>query len=207
VLGDLNERNYEEKLKAENVIYIREKPVKLPVENFDILFSGRIDFETADGTGKCVHELKSVSSEYVRKNTIRYGKYKPENLAQCVAYMIRTETDIGKLVYTFYEDAKTANPVQQESRVFDITLDAKGTIFVDAKPTIYTVQDQIRFQFVAAQVLSEPQVYHRPFNWDSKWGSPCKFCDYKGICEKWDLGEVSSSIEFLEQCEQSIKKE
>lgn len=198
-IGALNEENYEKKLRAANISYLRESPIKVELENTDgVLFSGRADFIHQAADIEHVIELKATDSKNKLRNVIKNGKYVIENLAQLVAYMIHTKTVAGYLIYNFFEQPKGEERWEQKAgRAFHVGIDNNGAVIVDGKATEYTVHDQISHTLTAASVINNPVVWDRPYNWSQPFNSPCGYCPFRATCDKYDSGNIEGVEAFV----------
>lgn len=200
IRGAFNEAEYEKKLQADGRDYVREKFVQDVIPGSKVPFQGSIDYLVSGNDCDEVHELKSTESKNKLRD-IKSGKYTTENLAQCISYMITTNTVIGKLIYTFFQLDTTQEPalyVENYTRTFEILIDNSGRIVVDSTPTKWTVYDQLLHRTTSAKVVEEGIVWDRPHNWDLMWGSPCKFCPFSAACEKYDSGSIEGADAFVE---------
>lgn len=143
-------------------------------------------------TDKVVFELKSVSSRstwdlVTKKNTPKLG-----NLAQTVNYMVSRETQQGYLVYSLYAYvAGLALP----DKFFDVTIDNDGNVLVDSNQTGYTVEHIIADRQMKARVLENNEVFPvKPVNPTSSQ-SPCHYCPFQGLCDKWDKATKGKETE------------
>ena len=149
--------------------------------------------------GLIIHETKGTLDQSSTHNSvIKQGKVKLNQLAQLVFYMIRKKTNKGKLVCGAYRLLPSGLLEQTALREFKIEFNEAGQILVDKVPFQYTIEDQLNHQLTTAEVLKTETIWDRPEGFDSKWASPCKFCDYSDVCTKWDAGELTSKEEILE---------
>lgn len=150
-----------------------------------VQLSGRCDFLLE----REIHETKgslSKSAGYVLK-----GKFKVGHLSQLVTYMLHWDKPIGRIVFAAYKEAGDAFK-ETGRRTFTITLGHGGGVLVDDLNTPYFVQDLLAHRNTAAVLLSERRVHpERPLNHDAKFGSPCAYCPFKTVCDKYDAGALT----------------
>ena len=91
-------------------------------------------------------------------------------------------------------------------REFKVEFGKSGEILVDGVAYPLTVRDQLTHQLNSAEVLRDEVIWDRPDNADSAWKSPCKFCTYKEVCNKYDQGKIKSKEEVIGAIEEEIKK-
>lgn len=216
--GALNEALYGKRLAEEGLEYVEEEVVKRPIGDTGVLLSGRADFRVKreeDGPFN-VEELKSTESDNVHRTVIRNRKLYPENLAQLISYMIDTESEKGRLIYTYYKRNergelyhpepyvnKRKNYVETE-RIFEVDIDEFGRVHVDGEASQWTVYDVLAHRFAAADVIKNNRVADRPFNHDAVWGSPCEYCDFRVTCERWDKDEIKDEKSFIEEARSEL---
>lgn len=147
--------------------------------------SGRCDF-LLEGE---VHETKaslSKSSSHVLK-----GNPKVSHLSQLVSYMLHWGKPLGRIIFAAYKETKDGFSKTGE-RHFSVTLAQDGRVLVDTNPTPYYAQDLLSHRLQAAQLLTARKVHEaRPLNWDAKFGSPCTYCPFNKVCDKYDAGELT----------------
>ena len=132
-------------------------------------------------------------------------EYKPENLAQLIAYMVSRETQYGHLMYSFYEKDEENNKwVHKENKVFHVYIEDNGDIFVDGKKSEYNVKNYLTHRIKSGIYLAEKEIGPRPNNWYAKWGSPCHFCPFSGVCNKYDMNLINDVDTFLDECNNAI---
>lgn len=219
VLGALNEERYEKEdvasypdLKSAE----REQEIKNPLSfNSSYLFSGRADFvtESYGNPNVVVHENKSADSTNTRLEVIRKGNYVPENLAQLVSYMDQKKTPYGVLSYDFYERGKSKKQedvskwYRREGRRFAVEINKNGIILVDQQASLFSIRDLWDHQKAQVRCIENDEIGPRPYNWEQKWGSPCTFCKFKPVCDRWDSEEIKTTKEFVEESNNVIKKQ
>lgn len=199
IRGAFNENEYERKLQAEGVEYVREKFAQDTIPGSSVPFQGSIDYFVSGTDCNEVHELKSTESKN-KLREIKAGRYTTENLAQAISYMIAENTVVGKLIYTYFELNSTTSTYEQKyTRTFEINIDNSGRIVVDNTPTKWTVYDQLLHRTTSAKVVEEGIVWDRPHNWELMWGSPCKYCPFAKACDAYDKGSIEGTDAFVDE--------
>jgi hypothetical protein len=160
----------------------------------------------SDSSGVTVHELKSTESKNVLREVIKNGKFKTENLAQLVSYMISVGTDKGELRYAYMEPDAAGNYTIKKERAFDIKIDDFGRLIIDGKPNRFTVYDQMAHTQMAAKCIDEDIIWDRPINYAAAFGSPCNYCAFKEACTSWDSGVIESVDDFVSVSKQFVKE-
>lgn len=207
-LGKINEDRFAARLDAQNVVYFREVEFQVPTSVPGITVSGHIDFTIyKDGKPDFAIELKSVTGKTAIANVFKKGHWKTENLAQLVCYLSVMHLTQGQLIYTSYDDAAAVDPQQIDQRIFDVSIDDFGKIFVNSNPTQYTVYDMWAHQEGAAAVIKSGAVSERPYRATVPFIGPCHFCDFKATCDAWDQGAIESANAFVEHAKSTLKKE
>jgi hypothetical protein len=201
-LGSVNEDRHEQQLIASNEKYLREFEVLSTVASVpEISSSGHIDFLITDGTNPTrVDELKSVQSTNTRRNVIRNGEYVTENLAQLVAYMGEARVGKGRLIYSFYDKGKVT-----EERIFNVSIDDFGKIWVDSRPTNFAFNDVVAHRVAAAKVIRDKTVASRPYRWELQFVSPCTWCVFKAACDAHDSSVSGGTDSFVEKAKQCLE--
>ncbi len=212
VLGELNEENYENTIQTPDAHntplkdYDREKVLKGPLAVYPgAVFSGRADFITYHNELQhpIVHENKSSDSKNTRREVIRKGVPKWDNVAQIVSYMLYMQIPYGILRYDYYECVKGGSVTnkkdwrQKEGRYFEIEFDDDGQILVDTVRSQYNTSHLLAHQKATMHHVENDLIGPRPNNWNAKFGSPCHWCWVKEVCNMYDAGEITSSREFL----------
>lgn len=206
-VGATHEIRQDQKLSERDDVddYTLEVPLKGSILGADgVEYSGRADaiVKYSDGT-KEVQEFKSTISKTARREVIRKGNVKLNQLAQLVSYMIQEECENGRLVAGYYE-LDGEDFICTEEREFVVKINDEGLILVDGEPSGYRVQDQLAHMQKAAQIIKDDVIGERPLNWQQKWGGPCSFCPMKNTCDKIDQG--LSKEEALESAKQDIEQ-
>ena len=211
IRGAFNEEEYKKKLERDKIPYLDETKVVEQIGDTGVIFSGRVDIRVdPDNTGEfpVPEELKSTESKSKKSAVISGGKYGLNQMAQLVAYMVALRSTIGRLIFTYYDRAKDgtysrppdkmyAGRLLKSERIFEVEVDERGTLVIDNKPSQWTVDDQLLWRQTAAEVINSGEVWERPFNYDSNYGSPCKFCEFSQTCQKWDDGILNTTEEFV----------
>jgi hypothetical protein len=200
MVGARHEYNHAGRLHDEGVAFHRELSMGEQVPGTEVIYTGRCDFLLPGS----VDETKATFSASAKNYILRKGQWKVSHLAQLVGYLWQQEFKKGRIVVGVYEfhpeDIFTGNEYHHiGTRDFQVEIQDDGQIFLDTKPTPYYVQDQLAHVHVAARVVQERKVWpERPFGWQNKWGSPCHFCKFKGLCDKYEAGGVSEADSFTE---------
>lgn len=148
-----------------------------------VMRSGRCDYITYHDGFRVIHELKTSQSKNTLYKIIRKGELNINHMAQLVFYLIYFEETRGKLVVRYHPKAET--------RIFKVTVEDGGEVFVDGKKFQFTIENQIQHQLMAANVIKElPKV-------DKPMGNACSWCNYKDVCEKYDQKDQTLK-QFLE---------
>jgi hypothetical protein len=212
-LGKWNEDRYADYLTScggvEGTSFFRETEVKRVSSKVPgVTISGHADFIFigADGKTARVDELKSVTSKNVRRDVIKNGKFKTENLAQLVAYMGELDCVHGKLIYSYYENTESDPyaPKLVDERTFVVHIDDYGRIEVDGEPTKFTAYDVIAHRNVAVSIIGSHTIRERPYMHDAPFGSPCHFCEFKPACDANDSGEIEGAVAFVERARKLV---
>jgi len=193
-LGHLNEELFIKHYLADAFVK-REAEIREPItENID--FVGHVDVEIEG----LLFELKSVSSNNTWK-IVKDGGYKVSNLAQAVSYMFSRQLQTGYLVYSLY--AYVAG-IDLPDVFLEITIDAEGEILVNNKKTGYSLEHIVLDRQTKAMVLENDLVYpERPVNPKGD-KSPCYYCPFKTVCDKWDKKEISTTQEFINETKEIV---
>lgn len=196
IMGKVNEDRHEKTLKGRQ--FTRELEVQRDSPINGVSVRGHIDFLIDDPDQLIVDELKHVQSKNVRRDVIRKGRPKTENLAQTVNYMWQARTTVGRLKYSFYEE-DTNNQLYYctEERTFDVRIDDFGRILIDGVATKFTIYDQLAHQAQAATALKEQKILQRPDGWQAPFVSPCAYCPAKSTCDLFDKGKIESTDAFV----------
>lgn len=182
-VGALHEDLYAVKLGP--TLKARELPVRRELSN-GVLQSGRMDFIL---TNDEIHETKGSYSETVKRGPIGKGEPKLNHLAQLVTYLINAKQPVGKLIYGYYEETPDGKDlVLKAERAIEVRIGEDGTILIDGAISEWNVADQLKHTELAANALTDSQVPPRPINADDGYASPCRFCDFRTACDKYDEG-------------------
>jgi hypothetical protein len=134
---------------------------------------------------------------------VQKGKFKLNNLAQLVSYMLIDDTHQGVLAYTNFIYSPAAKEILPEGKKsygiswdkmiptikeYKITFDYK-TILVDGVALEdVTIDNSIEHMLRSTQVIKDREV-SRIIPKDS---GACYFCAYKQVCERFNNGEITS---------------
>ncbi len=220
VIGELNEERYlVEVAEKDGRPFSREMALRSSVNSFDsVTLSGRADFVYHDPSMVEVIELKAISSYAKQRDVMDGGHYKPENLAQLIAYMVVLNSTKGRLKYTRWKNKKLSKSAKDilksadkndyeaiSDRTFQVEVDDFGRIIVDGTPSKFTVNDYLAHLHTAATVVTEGLIYDRPFNWDAKFGSPCEWCPFNKACDEYDQGNIEDVEVFVSIAKQCLE--
>lgn len=152
-------------------------------------------------------ELKSVSSTSSYEKVFVKGAPKFENVIQLVNYLISLELTSGSLVYinTIYHTHKgTKNSYKAgagEIKKFSIDISDEGMVQINSQDTAVHINAVLDFRDKAAHIIEDDIVEPlRPF---SDTFSPCNFCFFKKVCDRFDASNFSTN-DFIEQCKQQV---
>jgi CRISPR/Cas system-associated exonuclease Cas4 (RecB family) len=160
-------------------------------------FEGHADVVTED----LVFELKSVTSKSTWEQVSK-GKPKLSNIAQCVNYMLSQRVQKGYLVYSLYAYVQG---LELPDIFFEIFIDNDGNILLNGNQTGYSLTDIVSDRHTKAKVLENNEVYpERPVNPTGKQ-SPCFYCPFQSVCDKWDKATQNKSTEkFLDRAKEIV---
>ena len=160
---------------------------ELPFKNeiYGVIVSGRCDYVLYDDEGPIVIECKGTGSKTAPTDIIKNGKYKINHLAQITSYFLHYGASRAELRVSY---------LCQTSRTFKITIGQDGMIMVDGKPSGFTMQDQLEHTRNAALAVTEGIVWSRPHTMK---GDPCKWCNHKDVCDRWDRNEIATTEDFI----------
>jgi hypothetical protein len=169
-------------------IEAREVPIKEELVK-GVLYSGRADVLMKDGS---IVETKGSDNLKTIPTIIKQGKWKASWLGQLASYFWLFGRDRGQIVYGVYgPEGQLAN------RTFNVRVEDDGRLTVDGKGTAFSVQDNITFYTRVAEAVADKVVWpERPLGWANKWGSPCSYCQFKPLCDKYDQGLVGEEESF-----------
>jgi hypothetical protein len=162
-------------------------------------FHGRADFVIDSDSGRTVQELKSATSKNTYSKVFKKCEYKPENLAQLLAYMVMSKADRGELIYSFYEEEQRV-----EQKVFNVLVMPDGKISVENAPISAHIFDLFTHQRQSATFLLADVVGSRPEGYNKQYGGPCSFCVFKPACQEFDSGKHTCTYDFCERCKELI---
>ena len=152
-------------------------------------------------TDKLVFELKSATS----KNTwekVKKGKPKLSHLAQLSNYMLSREVTEGYLVYSLYA---YVGGLELPDVFFKVTIDNDTNILLEGKETGYKLEHVAADRQTKAKVLEDNSVYDgRPVNPTDRQ-SPCFYCPFSDVCDKWDKATKNKTTErFLDKAKEVV---
>lgn len=196
-LGHANEEVITTLLTKAGIIVEREREIRRNISP-EVDFTGHIDI-TANGN--TLYELKSVSSIRSYINYIVKGKYKLNNLAQLVAYMITDEKKQGYLVYASYIYAPAGKEVNEKKKSGHLTWDRiepcirKYKVEIEGKAIMvdgeahpkYTIDNVIEHMLRSAQVVVDEEVSRIVPGY-----AGCLFCELAQTCTRFNSGEIDA---------------
>lgn len=219
-IGHLNEELFEQELKQKKLAYDKELALCEPIFD-DVDFHGHSDYVvTHPDIGKCVYELKSVTSKNTYKKIFEQSDPKLSNLAQCVNYMLSVETTRGRLRYSSFIEAieykdidlyniqdilDTCREIIPEHKVFEIEIHPSGSITVDGEINDFSVTDILDHRRLSAEMLRKNTVFSDRPQPSELFNNVCGFCPFREVCEGWDGSRTTE--QFLEQCKSALTKE
>jgi hypothetical protein len=192
---DIPETSMELGRRWEDIVFeqlVNEQPwpfhKELPFKHeiYGITISGRCDYIVYDDQGPLIIECKGTGSKTAPTDIIKNGKYKINHLAQVSSYFLYFGASRAKLMISY---------LCQQSRTFNITVGQGGVILVDGKSSGFTLSDQLKHTENAATVITEGVIWQRPHTMK---GDPCRFCNHKEVCDRWDRGEIATTADFIE---------
>jgi hypothetical protein len=163
----------EAKLLKEGCVYEKEKSIRVEVMP-GITLSGRIDYYIND----IIIECKAGIGKNFHKKIFDQNTVKTSHLAQVACYFLMTGKTRAKIMAGYFTDKLQF----VKSKVFKITLESSGELYIDKIPSGRHMGD-----LIAALSIHKNQVIQRPYNY-TRWDGPCKFCRYNGICTSIDNG-------------------
>lgn len=208
LIGALNEVRFEEKIRSDpRVANIRREETMEANVNNSTKLRGRCDIicDVPSENNTVIFELKSATSSRTLNDVIRKGKVKSDNLAQLVTYMLISKAAYGFLIYTYYKTAEGKAPEATAERAFKVTIDGGGGILIDGESSGFTVEHRMAGILAAADVLENGTIWDRPKDWDIKWKSPCTYCAFAPVCDRYDSGFIGSTVEFVNEARQLIE--
>lgn len=198
-VGAVHEVNVQAELLADpnTTAILKEYPIKLELPKGTL--SGRVDFIrfNADGTVTPI-ECKSTISKNTRLSVIRKGQLKLNHLAQVACYMLMLKQQAAEVWVGYYE-AIEGGFTCTESRVFKVTCDDTGTLYVDGVATFWSIASVVAWVNQALEALNNKQCLPlKPRAFEDGWSSPCRMCAYKAVCDN----NPTDFEEFFEACKE-----
>lgn len=187
---------HEDKYASEHNVNRREIVVRHHIIP-EVEYSGRVDFELEDGS---ITETKSS----LRKKHKLQNDPKINHLGQLTSYLNWLERSIGRVDWGQYtEDLK-----QTDHKNFEVEIAKDGQLIINGNLSPYYAQDQLEHMTKAAELISSWKLHEvRPLNWDDKYKSPCTFCPFKSVCDKYDAGLITNDEALYEAREKLINNE
>jgi len=189
LVGAFHEDNYATEL-GDKILH-RERSIQRQLSD-TVVQSGRMDFELTNGE---IHETKATYSESIRRSAIKNGDPKLNHVAQLVSYLINEKKSCGRLVYGYYEENPQGVLYCADRREIVVEINDSGDILIDGAIYEWSVLDQVTHTTLAAKALEDiTQIPERPINAGDGFASPCRFCDYREVCDRYDAGEVENFL-------------
>ena len=184
---------------------VMEKMLKIPLEkeksickiyNNKHQFEGHIDLYNPAVNE--IYELKSISSINTYVDVFDNNKFKPNNLAQCCAYMQAMNSFRGYLIYTnfIYSPAATTTELKESKswgriqpcyKKFTVDISDNSTILVDGVDFKYGLQHIIHHQEEALNCMETETVSKiKPMS------TACGFCTLRDLCSGFDKGDIKN---------------
>lgn len=192
-IGSMFEEWYAERMGE--AILERERPIRVPYLNGEVIYSGRMDFLMKNGE---IHETKASRSKNFLYSVIRKKKVKLSHLAQLISYMVHQKVSNGKIICGFYKEKTLELQAVQE---FDVRISDDGEIFVNDEQTKFRVNHAITYLMQLVNLLAVETISGRPFSTD--FITPCSFCPLKNICDSFDQNKLTED-EFKTQAKKIL---
>ena len=177
VMGEQGELIYQQfLLNEQDHPFHRELPFKSTIDG--VVISGRMDFLVYHPDFRVVVECKTSESYSFRKQVIQLHEPKISHLAQILFYLSVLGETRAKLVALYVP--------KMESATIKIEVKPNGSVFVDNRLSVYTIQQQLLHQVCSAKVINEQIMWDRPLNRNA-----CKYCMYSQECDAWDTGQFN----------------
>jgi hypothetical protein len=228
-LGHVNEEIFiENYIKPLNAKYDVEKEFTRTTKEgtFEVGHSDVIAYNI-DTNEPRVFELKSVSSINSHKNYVLKDDYKIDNLAQLINYMHMAQASEGYLVYSSFiwgdyfkpksgfaeiEEAYNSGrlvtdkfnmtdkgiQITPADKFYKVTFDNDFNILIDDKLSGLNKKDVLRHKVLVSKILKEQEVYSDLPESLTNY-SPCTYCNFRPVCAKFNLGEITTTKEFLKE--------
>lgn len=200
---------HEELHAAEHPEAQREVPFRRDVSDTSLL-SGRADFVFPDRVDEC----KATFSKTTLNNA-KAGKPEMSHLTQLVCYLMEFDLSRGRIVYGYFERAKTGELVRQETAEVYVQLeDTTGPLGYEVKVEgqgtgFYTV-DLINSMHQIDKWMHTTQLAPRPTA--NGFNSACRWCPLNELCNRADAEGllttdiVDEAVELIEAKKPPIPK-
>lgn len=194
---------HEELHAAEHPEAQREVPFRRDVSATSLL-SGRADFVFPDRVDEC----KATFSKTTISNA-KSGKPEMSHLTQLVCYLMEFGLSRGRIVYGYFERAKTGGLVRKDTAVVEVEVGARpkfnvfdGQVFVCGQPSGYTTADLVNSMHQIDKWMHTTQLAPRPTA--NGFMSACKFCPCRELCDRAEAEDlltkdiVDEAVELIE---------
>ena len=187
---------HEELHAAEHLEAQREVPFRRDVSATSLL-SGRADFVFPDRVDEC----KATFSKTTLNNA-KSGKPEMSHLTQLVCYLMEFGLSRGRIVYGYFERAKTGGLVRKDKTVVEVSLGPKDEVWANNHNTGYTGTDLINSMHQIDKWMHTTQLAPRPTA--NGFMSACKFCPLRELCDRAEAEDllttdiVDEAVELIE---------
>lgn len=194
---------HEELHAAEHPEAQREVPFRRDVSATSLL-SGRADFVFPDRIDEC----KATFSKTTISNA-KAGKPEMSHLTQLVCYLMEFGLSRGRIVYGYFERAKTGELVRKDKAVIEIGLQ-DGQVLVAGQPSGYTTADLVSSMHQIDKWMHTTQLAPRPTA--NGFNSACRWCPLNELCNRADAEGllttdiVDEAVELIEAKKPPIPK-
>lgn len=186
---------HEELHAAEHPEAQREVPFRRDVSDTSLL-SGRADFVFPDRVDEC----KATFSKTTLNNA-KSGKPEMSHLTQLVCYLMEFGLSRGRIVYGYFERAKTGELVRKDKAIVEVEIFGVN-ITVGGALTGYTTADLISSMHQIDKWMHTTQLAPRPTA--NGFNSACKWCSLRELCDRAEAEGllttdiVGEAIELIE---------
>ena len=187
---------HEELHAAEHLEAQREVPFRRDVSATSLL-SGRADFVFPDRVDEC----KATFSKTTLNNA-KSGKPEMSHLTQLVCYLMEFGLSRGRIVYGYFERAKTGGLVRKDKTVVEVSLGPKDEVWANNHNTGYTGTDLINSMHQIDKWMHTTQLAPRPTA--NGFMSACKWCPLRELCDRAEAEDllttdiVDEAVELIE---------
>lgn len=187
---------HEELHAAEHPEAQREVPFRRDVSATSLL-SGRADFVFPDRVDEC----KATFSKTTLNNA-KSGKPEMSHLTQLVCYLMEFGLSRGRIVYGYFERAKTGELVRKDKTVVEVSLGPKDEVWANDYNTGYTGTDLVNSMHQIDKWMHTTQLAPRPTA--NGFMSACKWCPLRELCDRAEAEDllttdiVDEAVELIE---------